>query len=222
MLTIEEPVTKKYPDLHFGIIVMENVQNPKTNAHLNQMKRMLEIELRQSYKELDRKGLKNLPPIQAYSHFYKIFKKTYHVLHQIDSIVLKDKNLPNVAALVEAMFMAEVKNLLLTAGYNYDKVATSVQVKLADGNRSFIGMGGREKRPPQNDIVLCDHQDILGSIICGPDHARRITPETTRVLFAVYGVPGISKKQINEHLLDIEHNVKVISPKSTTTHKAIE
>lgn len=222
MLTISDAVKEKYPDLHFGIMMIENVQNPKSNPTLNQMKKNLEIELREKYNHLDKQALKSLSQIQAYNEFYKTFKKTYHVQHQIESIVFKDKDLPNVAALVEAMFMVEVKNLLLTAGYDYGKVKNALQVDLSDGNQVFTGMGMSPKKPPKNDIILCDQQDILGSIICGPDHSSRISPETTQVLFAVYGVPGITEQAIHNHLLDIEHHVSVISPNAITRYISIK
>ncbi len=141
--------------------------------------------------------------------------------HQLETIVLKNKDLPNVAALVESMFMAEVKNLLLTAGYDFNTVSENVYVKLADGNASFEGIGNKTKTPPQNDILFTDSNGILGSIICGPDHKSRITSQTTKALFVIYGVPGITYIQIKEHLEDIETNVKVLAPDSFVSHISI-
>ena len=221
MLHIDPSVKEKYPDLLFGVMVMEQVHNPEINKELNVKKQALEKNLRQQFEGYDRKALKALQPIDKYNQFYKQFKKTYHVQHQLESIVLKNKNLPNVAALVESMFMSEVKNLLLTAGYDFSTVSENVNVKLADGNASFEGIGNRSKTPPQNDILFTDSNSILGSIICGPDHKSRITPQTTKALFVIYGVPGITYTQIKKHLEDIEMNVKVIAPDSYVSHLSI-
>ena len=56
----------------------------------------------------------------------KHLKKTYHVQHQLESVVLKGKSLPNVAALVAAMFMAERDDLLLTASTGASAAAKEV------------------------------------------------------------------------------------------------
>jgi hypothetical protein len=53
-----------------------------------------------------------MEPIKTYHDYYKRFKKTYHILLQLESIVFKNKSIPKVSSLVEAMFMAELKNLL--------------------------------------------------------------------------------------------------------------
>ena len=47
-------------------------------------------------------------PIPAYNACYKGFKKTYHVQLQLESVALKGRSIPRVAALMEAMFMAEL------------------------------------------------------------------------------------------------------------------
>ena len=68
----------------------------------------------------DRPALLSHPVLQAYDAYYRQFKKTYHVQLQLESILFKGKSIPSVAALVEAMFMAEMNDLLLTAGHDLD------------------------------------------------------------------------------------------------------
>ena len=80
----------------------------------------LESQLRERFAGQTRGDLDQLPVLQAYAAYYKRFKKTYHVQLQLESIAFKGKPIPSVAALVEAMFMAEVKNMLLTAGHDLD------------------------------------------------------------------------------------------------------
>jgi hypothetical protein len=48
---------------------------------------------------------------RAYVDYYRRHGKTYHVKAQRESIALKGKPIPARAALVEAMFMAELKSL---------------------------------------------------------------------------------------------------------------
>ena len=212
MLTLSPSIKNQNPNIPFGIMVMHNVQNPKNHPILNAEKKELEEHIRKIYGHLNRAELKQTSPLMEYNAFYKQFKKTYHVQLQIESIAHKQKALPSVASLVEAMFMAELKNQLLTAGYDYDKLQGPLEVTFSTGENSFIGIGGKEKNPPSKDVVLSDNNNILGSILCGPDHQCRITEQTTNVLFAIYGVPNISQSDIHNHLDDIANYVRIISP----------
>ncbi len=62
----------------------------------------------------------------AYERYYKRFDKTYHVQLQVESIVLKGKNLPDVSPLVDANFIAEIETFVLTAGHDVMQLQGSV------------------------------------------------------------------------------------------------
>ena len=57
----------------------------------------------------DRAALGRDPILKAYEEHYKRFDKTYHVLLQLEIICLQRQAYPHCAALVEAMFMAEMR-----------------------------------------------------------------------------------------------------------------
>ena len=106
MLTVSESWKTTYPGAAAGILVMHHVANPDHHSALDQAKADLERELRTRFStEAD---LKALSPIQAYTAYFKRFKKTYPVLLQLGSIAFQGKSVPRVAALVEAMFIAEL------------------------------------------------------------------------------------------------------------------
>ncbi|MFN8461858.1 MAG: hypothetical protein U0X93_08840 [Anaerolineales bacterium] len=60
------------------------------------------------------------------------------------SIVLKGKSIPSVASLVECMFMAEVKNMLLTAGHDLDKLQLPLTLDVTQGTESYTLMRGAQ------------------------------------------------------------------------------
>lgn len=94
---------------------MRGVRNPEHNPALEAAKRRLEKDLRAGAggPAADR-------ILRAYLDYYRARGSTYHVKAQQESVALKGKPLPRRAALVEAMFMAELKNLILTAGHDLD------------------------------------------------------------------------------------------------------
>ena len=122
MFEVTEAWRATYPDAHAGFLVMQGVKNPARHPGLEAEKQALEERLRTQFADQDRHALEAFGPIPAYTAYYKRFDKTYHVLAQLASIVCKGKAIPSVAALVEAMFMAEVKNGLLTAGHDRDRL----------------------------------------------------------------------------------------------------
>jgi len=89
--------------------------------------------------------LRALPILQAYHTYYKRFDKTYHVQLQLESLVFKGKDFPNVAALVECMFMAELNDLLLTAVHDWDNLRMPLRLDVANGDESYTLPNGQEQ-----------------------------------------------------------------------------
>jgi DNA/RNA-binding domain of Phe-tRNA-synthetase-like protein len=201
-----------YPDACIGILALHGVSNPDQSPVLHARKLALDAELREQFAGMDRAELKDHPTLATYASYYKTFKKTYHVQLQLESIVFKGKSIPTVAALVEAMFMAELKNLLLTAGHDLDSIQGTPAVDVALGNEIYTKLNGQGQILKAGDMYIHDDTGVLSSIIYGPDQRTRITPTTTRTLFTVYGPPGIGVEQMRGHLEDIKDYARLISP----------
>jgi DNA/RNA-binding domain of Phe-tRNA-synthetase-like protein len=213
-LIVSEAWETAYPGAAVGILAMLDVANPARHAALEARKEELESQLRARFSGYDRAMLKALPTIQAYNAYYRRFKKTYHVLLQLESVVFKGKSLPRVATLVEAMFMAELKNLLLTAGHDVEAVQMPVRIDVANGDERYVRINGKEQELKPGDMMIADAQGILSSVIYGPDHRTQIGSETRQVLFTVYAPPGIEGGVVYGHLHDICDNVLLVAPKA--------
>ena len=195
---------------------MRKVINPEGHPALDQRKEELENQLRSRFSDYDRAALKALPTLQAYEAYYKRYKKTYHVQLQLESVVFKGKAIPQGAGLVEAMFMAELKNLLLTAGHDLEAVQRPVKLDVAEGNERYVRLNGEEQELKPGDMMIADAQGVISSVLYGPDHRTRITPETRQVLFTVYAPPGIGEQTVYDHLRDIQANVLLVAPEANT------
>lgn len=212
ILTVSERWKTTYPHAHMGILAMRDVSNPRKHAELEQRKQALLRELRTRFAGQTKADLAALPTMRAYRAYYKRFRKTYHVLLQVRSVVLEGKPLPSVAALVEAMFMAEVKNGLLTAGHDLDRVQGPITLGAAQGDERYVVLNGREQQLKARDMIMADALGVICSVIYGSDRRTIVRPETRRVLFAVYAPKGITADAIREHLGEIQENVRLISP----------
>ena len=200
-----------YPQAAVGILAMTGVTNPARHARLDAVKKELEAELRAQYAGYDRAALKALPHLQANQAYYKRFRKTYHVLLQLESI-LAGKPIPSVATLVEAMFMAELKNRLLTAGHDLNVVQEPVRIDVADGSETYVRLSGQSQGTKAGDMMICDAEGILSTIVYGPDKRTSITSGTTSVLYTVYAPAGIGQEAVHSHLADIKSYVSLVSP----------
>jgi len=212
MFIVSETWKTAYPGAAVGVLAMRNVTNPPQHPALDQRKEELENRLRARFSEYDRAALRALPTLQAYHTYYKRFKKTYHVQLQLESVVFKGKPIPRGATLVEAMFMAELKNLLLTAGHNLDVLDTPARIDIADGTERYVRINGQEQDLKAGDMMIADARGVMSSVLYGPDQRTRITPETRGVFFTVYAPPGIDEEAVREHLGDIRDNVTLFAP----------
>ena len=205
-----------FPGAHAGVLVMRNVVNPASHADLEHQKEALVEELCARYSGLDRSQLESLPALQVYDTYYKRFKKTYHVQLQLESIVFKGKSIPSVAGLVEAMFMAEIKNMLLTAGHDFDALKLPVRLDVTRGDETYMLMRGQPQQVKAGDMMILDGQGIMSNIIYGPDQRTQIQAGTRNVIYTTYAPSGISEQAVAEHLHDIERYVRLFAPDAYT------
>jgi DNA/RNA-binding domain of Phe-tRNA-synthetase-like protein len=205
-----------FPQAHAGVLVMNDVLNPASHAGLEQRKEAVVEELRARYGGLDRSTLKAIPCLQAYDAYYKRFKKTYHVQLQLESIVFKGKSLPSVAALVEVMFMAEVRDMLLTAGHDLDALTLPIRLEVTKGDETYTLMRGQVQQVKAGDMIISDDKGILSNIIYGPDQRTQIQPGTRNVIYTTYAPAGISEQAVTEHLLNIQEYVRLFAPQART------
>jgi len=212
MFCLSDHWRKLYPAAHAGVLAVREVVNPPQHDELEQRKAALEEELRARFAGQDRAAILNLPILKAYDDYYKQFKKTYHVQLQLESIAFKGKSIPSVAALVEAMFMAEMKDLLLTAGHDLDSVRLPMTLDAAQGNETYTLLRGTEQVTKAGDMMIRDSEGIISSIIHGPDQRTQITPQTRNAVFTTYAPAGIGEDAVMNHLKQIQQNIEVIAP----------
>lgn len=212
MFQVSDSWKASYPNAHAGVLVMREVINLPHHAELEQRKAALEEELRVRFAGQDRAALLSHPILQAYDAYYRQFKKTYHVQLQLESILFQGKSIPSVAALVEAMFMAEVDTLLLTAGHDLDAVRLPLTLDAAQGTETYTLLRGEPQTPKAADMMIVDGEGIISSIIYGPDQRTQITAQTRNVIFTTYAPSGISEEAVANHLQEIQRNVELIAP----------
>ncbi len=201
-----------HPGAMIGLLELSGVANPSKSQPLEDRKRKTEAQLRARYQGFSRQDFLSLPVMSAYERYYKRFNKTYHVQLQIESIVLKEKDLPSVSPLVDANFMAEVETLVLTAGHDVAQLHEPIWIDVSREGEQLIQMNGDSKTIRPGDMVMRDGQGISCSILYGQDNRSPISPLTSHVLYVAYAPPGVPVDIIELQLQKIEENVRLFSP----------
>lgn len=201
-----------YPGAMIGILEMTGVVNADPGSTLRVHASEVEALVKNKYSGYDRKQLLGQPSLQVYADYYKRFDKTYHVLLQMESVLMKGKSISGPNPIVQAMFLAEMKGLLLTAVHDLEKAMGGLEVDVADGSEHYITMAGADQKLKAGDMFIRDDKGILSSIIYGPDQRTMIRQDSRKILFAVYAPAGIHKEDLEDHLQDLENNVHLFSP----------
>jgi DNA/RNA-binding domain of Phe-tRNA-synthetase-like protein len=204
-----------------GILAMQGVSNPDHDPALERHKAELEQTLRSRYSGMTREDLLTTPILQAYRAYYKQFKKTYHVLLQLESVIFKDKPIASASTVVEATFMAELDTMLLTAIHDLDRIEAPLTMEIATGEEEYTLLRGETHRCAAGDMIMRDRQGVICSLIYGSDQRTRIGSGTRNVLFAVYIPPGISSQAVEAHLDVLERNIRMIAPESSVSFRQV-
>jgi DNA/RNA-binding domain of Phe-tRNA-synthetase-like protein len=205
-----------YPGAVVGFLSIRGAcgtsQETARNGALDELRERIEADLRVRFSAGGKDALRAHPVMAAYESYYRKYRKTYHVALQLDSVIWKGRRISAANPLVLAMFMAELSNMLLTAGHDLGRIAAPVRVGLASGRESYATLGGAIRQTTEGDMMMGDAQGIISSILIGPDGRTAISALTTDVLFAVYAPSGIGAERVRAHLQDIQRFVSVSCP----------
>jgi DNA/RNA-binding domain of Phe-tRNA-synthetase-like protein len=202
----------EHPGAVIGLLELSGVDNRGPASTLDDLKRRTEARLRERYRGFTRQDFLALPVMATYARYYKRFDKTYHVLQQVESIVVKDRRLPNVSPLVDSNFVAEVETLVLTAGHDVAMLEGDVRIDVSRDGDHLTQMGGASKALQAGDMIMRDAKGVCCSIIYGQDNRSPISAATSRALYVAYAPPGVPADAVDAHLQAVEENVRTFAP----------
>lgn len=190
----------RYPGVGFGLVLVTGCVNPENPDGFDQYKRKLLRRMRQ------RENLAEITErIWSYDRFFQEFgyncPLTGHLKRTVNS------GFPRYDLLVDAHFMAEMCAGILVAVTDFDRFEGGLTLDLAEEGEVSRGMGGREMRARQGEVVLRDEAEIVCVLCQGADEKTRVTADTKNVLFYAYGVPGVESAHIKNGLLVAEDAV---------------
>ena len=136
--------------------------------------------------------------IEIYDQFFQSFGFECPLPKHLKRTV--HSGFPRYDLMVDAHFMAEMCAGILVAVTDYDCFDGKLTLDIAGDNEPCLGMGGREMRTKQGEIILRDEKEIVCILCQGADEKTRVRENTQNVLFYAYAVPGIEDSYIGEGL----------------------
>ncbi|UCG01717.1 MAG: hypothetical protein JSW11_19160 [Candidatus Heimdallarchaeota archaeon] len=200
----------KYPESIFGSLIVREVPNKKMHETLEIRKRDLEQKIRE-----DSEDVRNFDMIRYYNTYFKMWKKIYPIEYQIKTIK-KGRQFPRVSVLVDSMFIAELNNMILTSGHDFDTIQGDLIFDVSKGGEQYLKINGKKQELKNGDILLKDEEGILACILYGPARRTTITSNTKNALFFAWCPQSIKEELVKTHLQEILTNINSIFSTSTS------
>ena len=202
-----------HPGAIIGLLELSRVTNTGISSQLNNRKREVEAQLRERCQNFTRKDFLALPVMAAYQQYYKRFKKTYHVQLQVESIVLKGKNLPDVSLPWSTLISSRKwKHGSSLPGMMLPGCSRQSRWMYRGEGDQIVQLNGAAKAIRASDMVMRDANGVSCSILYGQDNRSPISTETSHVLYVAYAPPGVSAEIVDAQLLKIEAYIRLFSP----------
>lgn len=193
-----------YPKAIFGGLVARGIPNQRKHDELEKRKRSLEEEIRENYPDVDQDSV-----IRSYDTYYKKWGKTYPIELQVKTIKAGGK-FPQVSTSVDCMFLAELKNRVLTSGHDLDMVEGELRFDVSDEGEEYLKLNGKNQVLPKSDIVLREGREILASVLYGPAKRSSISSDTVNALYFAWCPYKLGEDVVEDHLKDIVSNLELI------------
>lgn len=117
------------------------------------------------------------------------------------------------------MFMAELKNKILTSGHDLDDIKGEPFFDLATEGDEYVKLNGDRQTLPKNDVILSDDEGVLASILFGPAARTSITLKTSNPVYFAWCPINMDYTQVDEHLSTIQRYLGIIYGETKSSRK---
>ena len=122
----------------------------------------------------------------TYYRYFKKYKKTYPVLQQLESILLKGRPFPTGRPLNEIAFLTELRTQTLSGAHDAEQVKGTVELFCPEEKLPFTGMRGEEVHTYPGDTSARDDGGIIFSMIAGADHRTCLHPDSRHIFYPFF------------------------------------
>ena len=218
MVTFTKDSSLANKNIPFGIVEVCFGENTKLNTDAFYTLAEEKIaQLKEKYADYDRKVVWGENP---YVKFFKKFKKTYPVMLQFESVVLKDRPFPHFNPIAELAFLMEITTFVLSGAHDTDCMDGDVTLYIADSKEDFEGLRETLHTYP-NDFCARDNSGIIFSLIAGTDKRTSAKPNSRNVIFPLFGTPDLDTAVLQNAAETLVEYIRALAPTAEIQYRII-
>ena len=210
-MRINDRVVARHPATIMGLLEAQGLTGADT-AGWGSLKTQETETFRHRLRDYNRKAASLTHPVSCYTRYYRRYGKSYPVQLQMESVVLKARDIKAACLAVETMFLAEVRHGLLVAGHDTSTLRGDFVLDAAAGGETFTTVSGQSRTLKADDLYLADGDVILSSVLEGQAQASSLTADSTDVLYCVYGVEGVTRTDMEAFFDDLRRYILTAYP----------
>ena len=153
---------------------------------------------------------------QSYFRYFRKFKKTYPVMMQVESFLLKGKPFPDGRYTNAVAFLTELKTRCLLGSHDADMIEGDLVVYQETERTNFPSIHGGEAHSYPGDFTCKDDLGVVVSMIAGADARTCLNENSSHVLYFAFGTPGMKTETLEGYLNQLETYIKVLAPTAET------
>lgn len=214
MFELKVDASFREKEVPFGILEVHYPE--KAQWKLEDFETLKEQELatlKDTFADYDRKAVFGENP---YNRYFKKYKKTYPVLQQLESILLKGRTFPSGNPVNEVAFLTELRTQILVGTHDIDRIRGTLELFCPNEKIPYPGMRGEEVHTYPGDCTGRDDDGIIFGMIAGADERTYIRPDSTHIAYLFFGAPGVTEDQIIASEQFLANYVKVLAPAAET------
>ena len=151
-----------------------------------------------------------------YFRYFRKFKKTYPVMMQVESFLLKGRPFPEGRYINAVAFLTEMKTRILMGTHDADRVEGDIVIYTETEKVPFPSIHGSEGHSYPGDTTGRDDTGVIISMIAGADSRTCLQEDSRHVLYLVFGTPSTSAEVLDECLDQVEKYAKTLAPDAET------
>lgn len=218
MFQIQTDASFREKGVCFGVLEAAFPQREAWDLPAFEALKFRELErLKETFAAYDRKAVFGENP---YYRYFKKYKKTYPVLQQLESFLLKGRPFPSGNPVNEIAFLAELRTQILLGAHDIDRIAGVPELFCPVEKLPYPGMRGEEVHTYPGDVSGRDRDGIIWGMIAGADERTCIRPDSTHIAYLVFGAPGVMKEQVEDLLGILSDYTRTLAP-AAEIHKLL-
>ena len=151
----------------------------------------------------------------AFFRYFRKFKKTYPVMMQVESFLLKGRPFPEGRFVNAVAFLTELKTRGLIGTHDGDRVQGTIVYYQESAETPFPSIHGGEAHSYVGDVTGRDDGGVIISMIAGADDRTCLNEQSRHALYFAFGTPGMAPEVLQGYLEQLSAYAKTLAPTAT-------